>query len=111
MEIGRCKKTFVAKIHDSAGAASSSLRGESACTHQGARDTLVGCVVGTTGEDPKMASGGRRCTPPTWCHNVPRNALEWGIWRDRGRAIPGESMNYNNKHSDMKSDAVVVEIV
>ena len=57
--MGRHEKTSAEKIRDSVGAASSSLSGESAYTHQGAKDGAVGCVGGSNGQDPKMASGER----------------------------------------------------
>ena len=43
-EMGRRERTSAEKIRDGAGAASSSLSGESAYTHQGAKDGAVGCV-------------------------------------------------------------------
>ena len=52
-------KTSAAKIGNGAGEATSSLSGESAFTHQGARERGLGCVGETNSEDPKMASGGR----------------------------------------------------
>ena len=57
--MGRREKTSAEKIRDGAGAASSSLSGESAYTHQGAKDGAVGGVGGSNGQDPKMASGKR----------------------------------------------------
>ena len=55
----RREKTSAERIRDGAGAASSSLSGESSHTHQGAKDGAVGCVGGSNGQDPKMASGAR----------------------------------------------------
>ena len=57
--MGRREKTSAEKIRDGAGAASSSLSGASAHTHQGAKDGAVGCGGGSNGQDPKMASGAR----------------------------------------------------
>ena len=44
--MGRREKTSAAKIRDGAGVAGSSLSGESAYTHQGAKDGKAGCVGG-----------------------------------------------------------------
>ena len=52
-------KTSTAKIRNGAGEATSSLSGESAFTHQGAREKEMGCVGETDGKDPQMARGGR----------------------------------------------------
>ena len=57
--MGRREKTSTVKIRDGVGAASSSLDGESACTHQGAKGGTIWCVGGTNGTDPRMESGGR----------------------------------------------------
>ena len=57
--MGRREKTSPEKIRDGAGAASSSLSGESAHTHQGAKGGVVGCIGGSNGQDPKMANGER----------------------------------------------------
>ena len=57
--MGRRERTSAEKIRDGAGAASSPLSGESAYTHQGAKDGAVGCVGGSNGQDPQMASGAR----------------------------------------------------
>ena len=57
--MGRWENTSVVKIRDDGSAASSSLSGKSAGTHQGAKDRTTRCVGVTNGEDPKMASGGR----------------------------------------------------
>ena len=47
--MGRREKTSAEKIRDGAGAESSSLSGESAYTHQGAKDGAVGGVGGSNG--------------------------------------------------------------
>ena len=90
--MGGRQKTSAAKIRDGAGEASSSLSGESASTHQGARDGTAGCVGGTNGPTPQMASGGRSgssraanvdgCDPArVWTHSAattsPRCAFGW----------------------------------
>ena len=104
-------KTSTAKIRNGAGEATSYLSGESACTHQGAREREMGCVGETDGEDPKIARGGRSgsqgdpnidgCVQArVWSHSAattsPRCAfgwfvaalesvkLPWGLWI-RGR--------------------------
>ena len=69
--MGRREKTSADKIRNGAGAASSSLSGESAYTHQGAKDGVVGGVGGIDGRAPKMASQGRsgscRAAGVDWC--------------------------------------------
>ena len=85
-------KTSVAKIRNGAGGATFSLSGESAYTHQGARERGLGCVGETDGEDPKIASGGRSgsqgdpnvdgCAQASaWSHATattsPRCAFDW----------------------------------
>ena len=90
--MGPREKTSAGKIRDGAGAASSSLSGESAHTHQGAKDRAVGCGGGSNGQDPKMASGERfgSCGATSahkgdqarlWSHTMastsPRRAFGW----------------------------------
>ena len=85
-------KTSAAKIRSGAGEATSSLSGESAFTHQGARERELGCVGETNGEDPQMARGGRSgsqgdpsvdgCAQArVWSHSAattsPRCAFDW----------------------------------
>ena len=94
--MGRREKTSAEKIRDGAGVASSSLSGESACTHPGAKDGAAGCVGGTNGRDPQMASGGRSgfqgdpsvdwCDQArVWSHSAattsPRCAFTWFLRR------------------------------
>ena len=90
--MGRREQTSAEKIRNGAGAASSSLSGESTCTLQGAKDRAVGCAGGTNGRDPQMASGGRSGSSWTnssdWCDQArvrshaeattsPRCAFRW----------------------------------
>ena len=69
--MGRREKTSADKIRNGAGAASSSLSGESAYTHQGAKDGVVGGVGGIDGRAPKMASqrrsGSGGAAGVDWC--------------------------------------------
>ena len=55
--MGRRAKTSAEKIRNGAGAASSSLSGESVCTHQGAKDGMAGCVGGLEARRVKAPSG------------------------------------------------------
>ena len=88
---GRGKQS-AAKIRDGAGEATSSLSGESASTHQGAKDGMAGRVGGTNGPTPQMASGGRSGSQGAasiagydkarvWSHSAattsPRCAFSW----------------------------------
>ena len=57
MLMERCEKTLVAKIHNTMGVARSSLSEDSACTHQGAKYKVAGCVGGHNVQDPNMVSG------------------------------------------------------
>ena len=90
--MGRREKTSAEKIRDGAAVASSSLSGESAYTHKGAKDGVVGCVGGVNGRAPKMASGGRsgscEAASVDWCAQArvwshaeattsPRCAFSW----------------------------------
>ena len=68
--MGRREQTSAEKIRNGAGAASSSLSGESTCTLQGAKDGAAGCAGGTNGRDPQMASGGR--SGSSWA-----NTIDW----------------------------------
>ena len=96
-------KTSAAKIRSGAGEATSSLSGESAFTHQGARERELGCVGETNGEDPQMARGGRSgsqgdpnvdgCAQArVWSHSAattsPRCAFRWFVGRLRERQAP-----------------------
>ena len=96
-------KTSAAKIRSGAGKATSSLSGESAFTHQGARERELGCVGETNGEDPQMARGGRSgsqgdpnvegCAQArVWSHfaatTSPRCAFRWFVGRLRERQAP-----------------------
>ena len=51
--MGRREKTSAEKMRDGAAVASSSLSGESAYTHQGAKDGAVGCVGGAMAKIPR----------------------------------------------------------
>ena len=90
--MGRREKASAEKIRNGAGEEASSLSGESSSTHQGARKRGVGCVGGTDGEDPKMASGGgsglQGAPNVDWCDQArvwshaaattsPRCAFKW----------------------------------
>ena len=90
--MGRHEKTSVKKIRNGAGSASSSLNGESAYTHHGAKDRVAGCVGGINGRAPKTASRGRfgSCGAASidccdqarvWSHaeatNSPRSVFRW----------------------------------